>query len=69
MVANLDEMSANLNEISEKIKRGQGTLGGLITDPTIYNEIRSLFGKVNRNSLFKTVVRTTLEENEKEALK
>lgn len=66
---NLNDVAVNLKDITDKVNRGQGTLGGLILDPTIYNEIRSIFGKANRNSLFKTIVRTTLMENEKEVLK
>jgi phospholipid/cholesterol/gamma-HCH transport system substrate-binding protein len=66
---NINKAAFNLSQITDKINKGEGTLGGLINDPTIYNEIRSIFGKANRNALFKTVVRATLEENEKSVLK
>lgn len=66
---NINNAAKNLSEITDKINKGQGTLGGLITDPSIYNDIRSIFGKADRNNLFKTVVRQTLEENEKSVLK
>lgn len=69
VVYNINDVALNLRDITEKINRGEGTIGGLVNDPTIYNEIRSIFGKANRNSLFKTVVRSTLEENEKDVLK
>ncbi len=65
IVHNLNEASKNINDITLKINRGEGSVGGLINDPTIYNEIRELFGKANRNSLFKTVVRATLQQNDK----
>jgi len=65
IVHNLHEASENINDITLKINRGEGSVGGLINDPTIYNEIRELFGKANRNSLFKTVVRATLQQNDK----
>lgn len=66
---NLSDAAVNIKQITDKINSGRGTVGGLISDPTIYNDIRSIFGKANRNSLFKTVVRATLKENDKEALK
>lgn len=69
VAANLNAAAKNIKEITDKINRGEGTLGGLVVDPSIYNDIRSIFGKANRNSLFKTVVRATLEENEREVLK
>lgn len=65
----VNKVAFNLSEITEKINDGQGTIGGLINDPSIYNDIRSIFGKANRNALFKTVVRATLRENDKEVLK
>lgn len=66
---NINKAAYNLGQITEKINRGEGTLGGIINDSSIYNDIRSIFGKANRNALFKTVVRATLEENEKSVLK
>jgi len=69
VMKNINKVAMNLGEITEKINRGEGSLGGVINDPTIYNEIRGIFGKVNRNNLFKTVIRATLEENESQVLK
>lgn len=69
LMANLNKTALNLSKITDTIESGQGTIGGLINDPSIYNDIRSIFGKANRNALFKAVVRSTLEENDKEVLK
>lgn len=69
IASNINDVARNLSEITEKINRGQGTLGGIINDSSIYNDIRSIFGKINRNALFKSVVRATLEENDKRVLK
>jgi phospholipid/cholesterol/gamma-HCH transport system substrate-binding protein len=56
--------SANLRDVMERVNRGEGTVGGLMTDPAIYNDLRSLFGRANRNKLLKAVVRSTLEKND-----
>lgn len=69
ITANLNRAALNLNDITETIKSGEGTIGGLVYDPTIYNDIRGIFGKANRNNVFKAVVRSTLKENDKEVLK
>jgi phospholipid/cholesterol/gamma-HCH transport system substrate-binding protein len=69
MFASLDEMGQNLEEISEKINNGQGTLGALVHDESLYNDLKTLLGKANRNRLIRAVIRYTMETKEKEQLK
>jgi phospholipid/cholesterol/gamma-HCH transport system substrate-binding protein len=51
------EAGARLNSILGKIDRGEGTLGLLLNDPTLYEELKLLVGGANRS----TVVRTLIE--------
>jgi phospholipid/cholesterol/gamma-HCH transport system substrate-binding protein len=69
LIANMRQASADLKEILGSIRRGEGTLGMLIRDPGLYNDLRTLLGRANRNVLMKAVVRATLRENEGEVLK
>lgn len=69
MIANLRQASADLKEILAGIRRGEGTIGKLIRDPEVYDELRALLGKANRSKLIKAVIRTTIEENDKQILK
>jgi phospholipid/cholesterol/gamma-HCH transport system substrate-binding protein len=69
IISNLRVASADLREILGSIRRGEGTMGMLIRDPGLYNDLRTLLGRANRNVLLKSVVRTTLRENESEVLK
>jgi phospholipid/cholesterol/gamma-HCH transport system substrate-binding protein len=59
----LNEMSVTLNRIVSDIDKGRGTLGGLLRDPTVYEDLKTLLGKVKRNVLFKALVRFTIEED------
>jgi len=47
----------HLNSILDKIDRGDGTLGLLLNDPTLYEELKVLVGGANRS----TVVRSLIE--------
>lgn len=67
--ASLDKMGQNLEEISGKINSGQGTLGALVHDESLYNDLKTLLGKANRNRLIRAVIRYTMETKEKEQLK
>lgn len=65
-VANFETVSQNLSAVSGKIEQGEGSIGGLINDPTVYYDLMTLLGNANRNKLLRTVIRATLSTNEKD---
>lgn len=67
-VANLETLSGNMKEVSKKIEQGEGSIGGLINDPTVYYDLMTLLGNANRNKLLRTVIRSTLATNEKDLI-
>ncbi len=66
LLANLTDASADIRELIASIKRGEGTIGGLIADPTIYQDVKSLLGKAERNKILKSYVRDTIRKNEQQ---
>lgn len=54
----------NLNGILEKINNGTGTVGALINDPALYDNVKSLVGGANRNRILRNLVRQTVESGE-----
>lgn len=54
----------NLNQILEKINRGTGTVGALINDPGLYDDLKLLVGEVNRNRIMRNLVRQTIKDSE-----
>jgi phospholipid/cholesterol/gamma-HCH transport system substrate-binding protein len=69
ILVNMRRASADLRNILESVRRGEGTLGKLVTDPALYDDLRALFGRANRNALLRAVVRSTIEENDRQMLK
>lgn len=65
-VANFEVISRNMKEVSVKIDQGEGSIGGLVNDPTVYYDLMTLLGNANRNKLLRTVIRATLATNEKD---
>ena len=53
LLGNLDRAIADLAEVAAKLDRGQGTLGKLVNDPTLYQETRSLVGGARRSWLLR----------------
>src|SRR5437667_11242952 len=48
---------ANLKEISEKVKEGEGTIGALLADPTIYERLVTILEGAQRSFLLRSLIR------------
>ncbi len=53
----------SLNRIMTKIDNGTGTIGALINDPSLYDDVKALFGGANRNRIMRNLVRQTVKES------
>jgi phospholipid/cholesterol/gamma-HCH transport system substrate-binding protein len=58
----LSGASTELNSILAKVNNGDGTIGALVNDPGVYNDIRALFGKLERNKLLRHVIRSRIKD-------
>ncbi len=45
----IDKAISNFNEVSEKINAGEGTLGKLVNDPSLYNDAKSTMNQVGES--------------------
>tara|TARA_Y100001968_G_scaffold327992_1_gene374218 strand:+ start:430 stop:1533 length:1104 start_codon:yes stop_codon:yes gene_type:complete len=66
LLANLTDASADIRDLVAGVKRGEGTLGGLIVDPTLYQDAKTLLGRAERSKILKAWVRETIRRNERE---
>ncbi|HUM10375.1 MAG TPA: MlaD family protein [Myxococcaceae bacterium] len=57
---NLGAMSEDLRAIAAKIRAGEGTLGALVVDPSVYDDLRTVLGNVKRNKVLQELVRITV---------
>jgi phospholipid/cholesterol/gamma-HCH transport system substrate-binding protein len=53
-----------LDSILGKADHGNGTLGGLINDPKLYDDVKSLIGESNDNRIVRNIVRKTIEDSQ-----
>jgi phospholipid/cholesterol/gamma-HCH transport system substrate-binding protein len=65
VMTNLNAMSDDLRAIVGDVRQGRGTLGGLLVDPTIYEDIKGLVGNVERNEVLRALVRYSIKADEK----
>src|SRR5262249_5552435 len=60
LFANLGAAAADLRSIIATIKSGEGTLGALISDPTVYEDLKTVLGNVKRNVILRELVRYSI---------
>ncbi len=58
----LRAVAADLQSITTGLRRGEGTIGGLLQDPTIYEDLSALLRGANRSLLLRGLIRSTVEE-------
>ncbi|MEN0058281.1 MAG: MlaD family protein, partial [Bdellovibrio sp.] len=58
----LQQAIAKLDSVMTKIDKGQGTLGALINDPSVHNQLKALLGGGARKDHVKSLLRTSIEK-------
>jgi phospholipid/cholesterol/gamma-HCH transport system substrate-binding protein len=64
VMGNVNAMSADLRAIVHDVRQGKGTLGALLVDPSVYEDIRALVGNVERNQVLRALVRYSIKADE-----
>lgn len=63
-MTNVDAMSDNLQSIVSNIKNGKGTLGALLVDPSVYDDLKALIGNTSRNDVLRALVRYSIKQED-----
>jgi phospholipid/cholesterol/gamma-HCH transport system substrate-binding protein len=58
------EAGARLNNILSKIDSGEGTLGRLLNDPTVYEDLKLLLGGAERSLVVRSLIRLSTDEDQ-----
>ena len=64
-LANVTALTADLRSIVRDMKAGKGTVGALLVDPSIYEDMKVLLGNVQRNDVLRALVRYSIKQDEK----
>ncbi|PIE05594.1 MAG: ABC transporter substrate-binding protein [Sorangium cellulosum] len=66
IMSNLNAASSDLRHIMEGLKKGKGTLGALLVDPSVYEDMKVVLGNVERNEVLRALVRYSIRQDEKQ---
>ncbi len=64
-LANVTAITSDLKAITAGIRQGKGTVGALLVDPSIYEDVKVLLGNVERNDVLRALVRYSIKQDEK----
>jgi phospholipid/cholesterol/gamma-HCH transport system substrate-binding protein len=64
--AGIKAVAADLQVVSGRLRRGEGTIGALLEDPTVYEDLSALLRGANRSTLLRGLIRSTLEDGRRE---
>jgi phospholipid/cholesterol/gamma-HCH transport system substrate-binding protein len=52
---------ANLRAVTDRLKQGEGTVGALLEDPTVYENLVQFLEGARRSFLLRTLIRSTID--------
>lgn len=65
VLGDLGKAAADVKAITQKIREGEGSLGGIINDPTVYEDLKEVLGNVKRNRVLRELVRLSISNEDK----
>ena len=63
-LANVTAITADLRVIVADVRKGKGTLGALLVDPSVYDDLKTVLGNVQRNDVLRSLVRYSIKQDE-----
>jgi phospholipid/cholesterol/gamma-HCH transport system substrate-binding protein len=67
LVGDLNSIAKDVKTVVEGVRAGRGTIGALMVDPSVYEDLKSLLGNVERNKTLRALVRYSIRRDEKVA--
>jgi phospholipid/cholesterol/gamma-HCH transport system substrate-binding protein len=64
VMSNVNAMSDDLRAIVADVREGKGTIGALLVDPTVYEDLKAAIGNVERNEVLRAFVRYSIKADE-----
>jgi phospholipid/cholesterol/gamma-HCH transport system substrate-binding protein len=65
VMGNLNQVSVDLRQMVTDMRAGKGTLGALLVDPSVYEDLKLMLGNVERNRTLRALVRYSIKADEK----
>ncbi len=64
LLADLSQSAADIKAITAKVQAGEGTLGAVINDPSVYEDLKEILGNIKRNRVLRELVRMSISSSD-----
>jgi phospholipid/cholesterol/gamma-HCH transport system substrate-binding protein len=64
IVDDLAAITGDVRVMAQNMREGKGTLGALMVDPSVYEDLKLLLGNVQRNEVLRALVRYSIKQDE-----
>ncbi len=64
LAKDIQGITSDARAIMADVRAGKGTLGALLVDPSLYEDMKSILGNVERNQVLRAIVRYTIKQDE-----
>jgi len=64
LINDLAASAEDLKAIMGKVRSGEGSLGAIVNDPTVYEDLKEILGNIKRNRLLRGLVRLSISHGE-----
>jgi phospholipid/cholesterol/gamma-HCH transport system substrate-binding protein len=64
VAGDVSAMSSDLRAMVSDLRQGKGTLGALLVDPSVYEDLKLLLGNVQRNQALRALVRYSIQRDD-----
>ncbi len=65
LLGDLASAVADVKKITTRVNAGEGTLGAVINDPTVYEDLKEILGNIKRNRVLRELVRMSISNGDK----
>lgn len=66
VITELQETMSNFREISEMLRGGEGTLGALLIDPSVYDSLKGILGEAERSRFVRAAVQYLIDQEKED---
>ena len=60
---NLSALARTMRNLGDEVQQGKGTIGALLKDPSVYEDLKSILGSVERSRVLKWLIRYTIKHD------
>jgi len=64
LINDLASSTEDLKAIMGKVRSGEGSLGAIINDPTVYEDLKEILGNIKRNRMLRGLVRLSISNED-----